>query len=137
MTTIETWGSNTIDMNYELSSGFRKTKASNWQGATAFGSTLRFGDTGAATYTYDCGRGFTAVFTLVLEGSQVDLRVPGDADGNGETDFRDARLTLQYASGWNVGIDTDSADVNRDGYADLEDALLILQAFCGLDAELK
>ena len=85
---------------------------------------------GRVSYDYDCGGGFSAAFAL-------DVRIPGDADRNGKSDFADAQLILQYESGWNVDMDENSADVNRDGYADLKDALLILQAFCGLDAELK
>ena len=67
------------------------------------------------------------------------LNAPGDADGDGSVTVKDARKALRAA----IGLETlnraqrAAADVNRDGYADLEDALLILQAFCGLDAELK
>ncbi len=55
---------------FDLSSlpGFDVSKASGWTGGTVSGTTLTL-ETGAtqATYTYDCGQGFTAQFTLTFD----------------------------------------------------------------------
>ena len=110
--------------------GLDLSRISRIEGAEVKDGKLVLSSPGRVSYDYDCGGGFSAAFAL-------DVRIPGDADRNGKSDFADAQLILQYESGWNVDMDENSADVNRDGYADLKDALLILQAFCGLDAELK
>ena len=60
--------------------GFDVTKASGWKGGTVNGSILTV-DNGATevTYTYDCGRGLTSVFSLqvltLTRIKQVNLRV--------------------------------------------------------------
>ena len=65
------------------------------------------------------------------------LRIPGDADSDGEVSIMDALLILQHSVGWNVKIDTDAGDVNASGAADIMDALLVLQHSVGWDVELK
>ena len=58
----------TNDRNYDLSDlpgAFDISKASNWKGGTVSGSTLTVdNDKDTVTYTYDCGNGRTANFTL-------------------------------------------------------------------------
>ena len=60
--------------------GFDVTKASGWKGGTVNGSILTVDD-GATkvTYSYDCGRGLTSVFSLqvltITRIKQVNLRV--------------------------------------------------------------
>ncbi len=63
-------------------------------------------------------------------------RVPGDADGNGETDMSDALCVLQHLCGQDSGMIEANANVNGDETVDTEDAVLILQYVCGWDAEL-
>ncbi len=64
-------------------------------------------------------------------------RLPGDADGNGTVGMRDALSVLRYVRGEEEEINTENADVNRDGRADMKDALLILQADCGWNVSLQ
>lgn len=51
---------------FSLSSlpGFNVQKADNWQGGTVSGTVLTVPASGAVTYTYDCGNGYSAAFTL-------------------------------------------------------------------------
>lgn len=52
-------------------------------------------------------------------------RVPGDANGDGQVDSRDALLVLQYGAGWNVSLEKANADMDADGSITLNDAVLI------------
>ena len=80
---------NKIDINIEETSrtfdlsalpGFDVSKATNWKGGTVNGSILTVDD-GATevTYSYDCGCGFTGIFSLqvltITRIKQVNLRV--------------------------------------------------------------
>ena len=85
---------NQIDINvettprtFDLSTlpGFDVTKATNWNGGTVDGSTLKV-DEGATqvTYTYDCGKGRSIDFTLnvnVVPDSTVTPPSGGDGGG--------------------------------------------------------
>ena len=62
--------------------------------------------------------------------------LPGDANGDGAVDGKDATLLLQYAAGWDVEINTAAADVNADTYVDGKDATLLLQYAAGWDITL-
>ena len=64
-------------------------------------------------------------------------RMPGDADGNGQVNVRDALLVLQYCSGEDADMVESNADVDADGNVDFADAVLILQYACGWDVTLK
>ena len=61
----------TNDRNYDLSNlpgTFDVNKASNWSGGTVSGNILTVDhDKDSVTYTYDCGNGKTANFTLTVE----------------------------------------------------------------------
>ena len=61
----------TNDRNYDLSDlpgTFDFNKASNWSGGTVSGNILTVDhDKDSVTYTYDCGNGKTANFTLTVE----------------------------------------------------------------------
>ena len=91
---------------------------------------------GTVTLTATLLNGTTASCTIVV-GGVSPVRIPGDANGDGEADIMDALLILQHSVGWSVAIDTDAADVNASGEADIMDALLILQYSVGWDVELK
>ena len=65
------------------------------------------------------------------------LRRPGDTDGDGNIDLADVTILIRYlASGWNVSVQTDEADVNADGKVNLKDAVLIRRALAGWDVTL-
>ncbi len=67
-----------VDQNrsFDLSAlpGFDAGKASGWKNGAVNGSILTVADNAAyATYTYDCGQGKTAVFTLIVDNGRFAL----------------------------------------------------------------
>lgn len=62
--------------------------------------------------------------------------LPGDANGDGEVDLRDAVRVTQYYNGWDVEINLAAADANGDGEIDLRDAVRITQYYNGWDVTL-
>lgn len=61
-----------------LPAGFEVSKAKNWNGGSVNGNTLTVNkDANEVTYTYDCGNGLFADFTLVVNG--------GGSTGGGST----------------------------------------------------
>ena len=60
---------------------------------------------------------------------------PGDANGDGKVNARDARLILRYAASLITGdeIDQAAADFNGDGKVNARDARAILRTAAGLD----
>ena len=74
--------------------------------------------------------------TLYLFRSGAD-RVPGDANGDGAIDLKDALCILMKECGKSVRIVEINADVNGDGMADMKDALLIGQYAAGWNVEMK
>ena len=75
------------------------------------------------------------ITVVVLPGELV--RLPGDADGSGQTDVLDVLRILQYCRNETDDIDPMNADVTVDGQVDMEDAMLILQFCCGWDVVLR
>ena len=66
-----------FDLN-TLPAGFEVSKASNWKGGSVNGNTLTVNkDANEVTYTYNCGNGLSADFTLVVNG--------GGSTGGGST----------------------------------------------------
>ena len=66
-----------FDLN-NLPAGFEVSKAKNWKGGSVNGKTLTVNkDANEVTYTYDCGNGLFADFTLVVNG--------GGSTGGGST----------------------------------------------------
>lgn len=65
------------------------------------------------------------------------VRFPGDADENGRVDILDALVTLQYAVGWDLMINTANANVDGNSSVNILDALLILQYAVGWDVKLQ
>lgn len=66
-----------FDLN-TLPAGFEVSKAKNWNGGSVNGNTLTVNkDANEVTYTYDCGNGLFADFTLVVNG--------GGSTGGGST----------------------------------------------------
>ena len=89
---------NKIDINVEetprtfnLSTlpGFDVSRATNWNGGTVSGKTLKVNeDTNQVTYTYDCGKGLSETFTLnmnVVPDGTVAPPSGGDTPGGGST----------------------------------------------------
>lgn len=62
--------------------------------------------------------------------------VPGDINGDGVPNNRDAARLLQYLAGWDVDYNIDALDVNGDGIVNNRDAARLLQYLAGWDVEL-
>ena len=62
--------------------------------------------------------------------------VPGDINGDGIPNNRDAARLLQYLAGWDVDYNVDALDVNGDGIVNNRDAARLLQYLAGWDVEL-
>ena len=58
---------------------------------------------GTVTLTATLLNGTTASCTIVV-GGVSPVRIPGDANGDGEADIMDALLILQYSVGWDVEL---------------------------------
>ena len=59
--------------------------------------------------------------------------LPGDANGDGAVNARDAALLQQYVAGWEVTLVEASADANGDGAVNARDAALLQQYVAGWD----
>ncbi|WP_028511226.1 dockerin type I repeat-containing protein [Ruminococcus sp. NK3A76] len=68
---------------------------------------------------------------------QLPGRIPGDLNGDGNTDLKDGLLISQHLAGWKVAINESNADVNNDGKADLKDGLLLKQYLAGWKVTLR
>ena len=79
----------------------------------------------------EIGRDDTVVAKLVKN------RVPGDANGDGKFDIKDATTIAQYLAGWNVKIDLEQADVDGDGNVTVRDMTLIKQSLAHWNVTLK
>ncbi len=77
------------------------------------------------------------VFTFKVEETQTSDRVPGDVNGDGKINSRDALSIIKYASGQDVNINLNNADVNADGKVNSRDALVIIKYASGQDVQLK
>lgn len=75
--------------------------------------------------------------TFRVEDKQTTDRVPGDANGDGDINSRDALLVLRYSVGEEVSMIRDNADVTGDGEINSRDALMILRYSVGDDVVLK
>lgn len=53
--------------------------------------------------------------------------IPGDSNGDGAINTKDAVLLAQYLAKWNVHIDMNAADCNGDGAINTKDAVLLAQ----------
>lgn len=64
--------------------------------------------------------------------SGIELRtisdaLPGDVNGDGSVDDKDAKLIMKHSAGIKLLSDTSNADVNKDGSIDMLDAILIMK----------
>ncbi|MBQ1947139.1 MAG: leucine-rich repeat protein [Clostridia bacterium] len=68
----------------------------------------------------------------------VTSYTPGDADGSGSINDRDATYMLRYLAGWDIsGIVIDALDVDGSGTINDRDATILLRYLAGWDVELK
>ncbi len=62
--------------------------------------------------------------------------LPGDVNGDGKVNNKDATRLLQYLSGWDVKITEVAMDVNGDGKVNNKDATRLLQYLSGWDVKI-
>lgn len=62
--------------------------------------------------------------------------IPGDPNGDGKVNGKDATRLMQYLAGWDVEIDQSAADVNGDGKVNGKDATRLMQYLAGWDVTL-
>ena len=117
--------------------GFDPSRASGWTGGTVKDGILAVPESGNVTYTYDCGEGYSAVFTLAVTVTEPSASIPGDANGDGTVDMLDALRILQFLNSMELPIRTENADADHNGSIDFRDAMLILQYVCGWDTVLQ
>ena len=93
--------------------------------------------TTAVTLSYDANSTYNAnldnVTFLVQDGTvTIQNRLPGDANGDGSIDLKDATVLRRYlAGGWNVTVTAKNADVNGDGEVTLKDVSYITRYLAG------
>lgn len=66
-----------------------------------------------------------------------NVRIPGDANGDGSVTLADAQLVLEYCADSSVSLNALNADVNGDNKVDTADALLLLQFAAGWGVKLQ
>ncbi len=84
------------------------------------------------TYTYDCGNGFTAQFSIKGDTFVSELPAditPGDANGDAKVDIMDVILINKAIYGKTIFTDQQiqAADVNHSGAPDSTDSLTIMK----------
>jgi len=66
----------------------------------------------------------------------IGAYMPGDINGDGIVNNRDAARLLQYLAGWDVEVVEEALDANGDGNVNNRDAARILQYLAGWDVTL-
>lgn len=61
----------------------------------------------------------------------IEMKVPGDANGDGALDNHDIQAVLKYVSGWGNSIDTEKTDMNDSGSVTTADILMMLRKMNG------
>lgn len=76
---------------------------------------------------------------LTVRGVNIDNRILGDVNGDGQIDARDILLIIRALTGWKVenypglaAYDAEMADVNKDGSVDAKDILDIMKIMLGV-----
>ena len=62
--------------------------------------------------------------------------VPGDINGDGKVNAKDATRLFQYIAGWNVEINEKALDTNGDGKVNAKDATRLFQSVAGWKVEI-
>lgn len=90
------------------------------------GTFFYYADKVEADFTVDC-------FDGVVE---VVEHTPGDTNGDGKINNRDAARILQYLAGWDVECNLAALDINGDGKINNRDAARLLQYLAGWNVEI-
>ena len=62
--------------------------------------------------------------------------IPGDINGDGKVNNKDASRLFQYLSGWDVEVDEARLDINGDGKVNNKDASRLFQYLSGWDVDI-
>ena len=77
-------------------------------------------------------------FSMYVLASQTkDTGKPGDINGDGKVNNKDASRLFQYLSGWDVEVDMSRLDINGDGKVNNKDASRLFQYLSGWDVEIR
>ena len=71
-----------------------------------------------------------------LSREPMDLLVPGDINGDGKLNNKDATRLFQYLSGWGVEVNEALLDVNGDGKVNNKGATRLFQYLSGWNVEI-
>ena len=85
----------------------------------------------AGLYCYDC-----EVYVFGHEPISVSNHLPGDINGDGDVNNKDATRLFQYLSGWEVDVVEEALDVNGDGSVNNKDATRLFQYLSGWNVEI-
>ncbi|MBR3844425.1 MAG: leucine-rich repeat protein [Clostridia bacterium] len=85
---------------------------------------------------YDSQQNFVH-FNTVSGTVRVFTYYPGDLDGNDTVDNKDLSLLQRYLTGWDVTVNTEAADVIRDGMLDNKDYCQLQRYVNDWDVELQ
>lgn len=88
---------------------------------------------GKATITAKSYENPSVYDTLVVTVGKIK---PGDPNGDGAVNAKDAVMISQFLAGWTIGYDMSIADVNHDGKVNAKDAVIVAQYIAGWNVTL-
>ena len=91
------------------------------------------------TWTEDVMQQYAGTVTWVPYDGEIPEQpegIPGDINGDGKVNNKDASALFQHLSGWDVEVDEARLDVNGDGKVNNKDASLLFQYLSGWDVEI-
>jgi len=116
-------------------------------GETEFQLTDQVGNSYSGTMTLDLdgmqlyciitdANGNAVTSEVITLTCAIGAYMPGDINGDGIVNNRDAARLLQYLAGWDVEVVEEALDANGDGNVNNRDAARILQYLAGWDVTL-
>ena len=88
------------------------------------------------TWTEDVRGQYDGTVTWVAYTPGQSMGVPGDVNGDGKVNNKDASCLFQYLSGWDVAVDEARLDINADGKVNNKDASCLFQYLSGWDVQI-
>lgn len=73
----------------------------------------------------------SVAFAVPSLASCVELVIPGDANGDGKANIKDAIVMLKHVASDSIEINVDNADVLKDGKVNVKDVMLMLKVEAG------